>query len=70
MHAYARWSFRAGAPKLVTCFRPFLEYLASSDLSPKTIQKHVDKYGDYEDQQRSFDSICRKLRRFLTATDR
>ena len=29
--------------KLVACFRPFLEYLvASSDLSPKTIQKHVD----------------------------
>ena len=23
-------------------FRPFLEYLAASDLSPKTIQKHVD----------------------------
>lgn len=28
--------------KLVTCFRPFLEYLVCSDLSPKTIQKHVD----------------------------
>jgi hypothetical protein len=28
--------------KLVACFRPFLEYLAASDLSPKTIQKHVD----------------------------
>ena len=27
---------------LVACFRPFLEYLASSDLSRKTIQKHVD----------------------------
>ena len=27
--------------KLVACFRPFLE-LAASDLSPKTIQKHVD----------------------------
>lgn len=28
--------------KLVACFRPFLEYLvASADLSPKTIQKHV-----------------------------
>lgn len=24
------------------CFRPFLEYLASSELSTKTIQKHVD----------------------------
>src|SRR5215471_19006899 len=28
--------------KLVACFRPFLEHLISSDLSPKTIQKHVD----------------------------
>jgi hypothetical protein len=28
--------------KLVLCFRPFLEHLVSSDLSPKTIQKHVD----------------------------
>jgi hypothetical protein len=29
--------------KIVICFRPFLEHLVSSDLSPKTIQKHVDK---------------------------
>ena len=28
--------------KLVVCFRPFLDMLATSDLSPKTIQKHVD----------------------------
>jgi len=28
--------------KLVACFRPFLQALAISDLSPKTIQKHVD----------------------------
>ena len=28
--------------RLVTCFRPFLEQLVHSDLSPKTIQKHVD----------------------------
>jgi hypothetical protein len=28
--------------KLIVCFRPFLEALAASDLSPKTIQKHVD----------------------------
>src|SRR5580704_791376 len=29
--------------QLVACFRPFLEYLVrSADLSPKTIQKHVD----------------------------
>src|SRR5216683_2151636 len=28
--------------QLLTLFRPFLENLAASDLSPKTIQKHVD----------------------------
>ena len=92
--------------QLVACFRPFLEDLVASDLSPKTIQKHVDNlwalggeiirdlnetpslrrktieqllddrinddggpllYGvDSEEQQRSFDSTCRKLYRFLS----
>src|SRR5215813_7845000 len=91
--------------KLVICFRPFLEYLVSSDLSPKTIQKHVDNLwvlggeiirdlnqtpslrkvpveklladlvedggpllyrSDSEEQQRSFESACRKFCRFLT----
>jgi hypothetical protein len=28
--------------QLVTLFRPFLESLVASNLSPKTIQKHVD----------------------------
>lgn len=28
--------------KLVACFQPFVEHLACSDLSRKTIQKHVD----------------------------
>ena len=28
--------------QLVALFRPFLEQLAASALSPKTIQKHVD----------------------------
>ena len=28
--------------KLVTYLRPFLEHLVGTDLSPKTIQKHVD----------------------------
>jgi hypothetical protein len=92
--------------KLVACFRPFLEYLVTcADLSPKTMQKHVDNlwalggeiirdlnenpplrrknikqilfdvidddggpliYGvSSEQQQRSFDSTCRKLHRFL-----
>jgi hypothetical protein len=92
--------------KLVDRFRPFLEELVTSGLSPKTIQKHVDnlwalggeiirdlhedpslrrKSPDQildsrideeggpliyameseEDQQRSFDSTCRKLHRFL-----
>ena len=28
--------------QLVACFRPFIEHLASSSLSPKTIRRHVD----------------------------
>jgi len=28
--------------QLLVLFRPFLEHLAASDLSPKTIQKHID----------------------------
>jgi hypothetical protein len=96
--------------KLVSCLRPFLEDLVASDLSPKTIQKHVDNlwalggelirdlnenpslrrktieqiladrideeggpliYGiDSEEQQRSFDSTCRKLHRFLSQPPR
>jgi hypothetical protein len=97
--------------KLVACFRPFLEGLvASGELSPKSIQKHVDNlwalggeiiqdlnqnpslrrkpieqilddridadggpllYGiDSEEQQRSFDSTCRKLHRFLSQSPR
>jgi hypothetical protein len=93
---------------LVACFRPFLKYLTASELSPKTIQKHVDNmwalggefirdlndnpalrkrpvdqilfelieyggsllYHGEEDQQRSFDSTCRKFRRFLADTAR
>lgn len=94
--------------QLIALFRPFLESLAASDLSSKTIQKHVDNvwalggefiralhndsslrkkpldlvlrrmieyggpllYHGGEDQQRSFDSTCRTLRRFLTETAR
>jgi hypothetical protein len=92
--------------QLLELFRPFLESLAVSDLSPKTVQKHIDNmwalggefirdlhndpllrkkpvdrvllemiqhggpllYHGGEDQQRSFDSTCRKFRRFLTVT--
>jgi hypothetical protein len=92
--------------QLLTLFRPFLEHLAASSLSPATIQKHVDNmwvlggefirelhsdsslrkqsvervlsgmiegggpllYHGGEDQQRSFDSTCRKFRRFLSET--
>jgi hypothetical protein len=97
--------------KLVACFRPFLEELVASDLSPKTIQKHVDNVwalgGEIirdlheqpslrrkgieqvladrideeggplvyameseEDQQRSLDSTCKKLHRFLSRSAR
>jgi hypothetical protein len=94
---------------LVACFRPFLEHLVSSDLSPKTIQKHVDNmwvlggeiirdlnedpplrklpverllhdaidadggpliHNGSEEEQRSFDSTCRRFHRFLTHTAR
>ena len=99
----------APGEQLIALFRPFLECLAASDLSPKTIQKHVDNlwllggefirdlnydpslrkkpadvvlrrmiesdggpllYHGGEDEQRSFDSTCRKLRRFFTETAR
>ena len=97
--------------KLVACFQPFLEGLVASDLSPKTIQKHVDNLWalggaiirdlhedpslrrkpieqiladriddeggplvyameSEEDQQRAFDSTCRKLHRFLSQSSR
>jgi hypothetical protein len=94
--------------QLLAVFRPFLEHLAASNLSPKTIQNHVDnmwalggefirdlhhdpslrkkpvnqvliemiEYGGLllhhggEDQQRSFDSTCRKFRKFLAETAR
>jgi hypothetical protein len=99
----------APGEQLIALFRPFLQYLAASHLSPKTIQKHVDNlwllggefirdlnydpslrkkpvdvvlrrmiefdggpllYHGGEDEQRSFDSTCRKLRRFFTETAR
>jgi len=91
--------------QLLTCFRPFIEYLASQHLSPKTIRRHVDNvwllggeiirdlhydpalrkraadwllrsvlhedggpliHNGSEEEQRSFDSTCRKLHRFLS----
>jgi hypothetical protein len=91
--------------QLLACFRPFIEDLASSSLSPKTIRKHVDNlwmlggeiirdlnqdpslrkvaadrllsdaihadggpliHNGSEEVQRSFDSTCRKLHRFLS----
>jgi len=93
--------------RLVASFRPFLEDLVSSDLSPKSIQKHVDNlwalggeiirdlnadpslrkrpmdrllqdlvdaeggplmHNGSEEAQRSLDSTCRRLHRFLTHT--
>jgi len=91
--------------ELVANLRPFIEHLASSSLSPKTIRRHVDnlwllggeiirdlnydpslrqmaadrllrnvihQYGGplihngSEEEQRSLDSTCRKLHRFLS----
>src|SRR5216684_5545857 len=90
--------------ELVANLRPFIEQLASSSLTPKTIRRHVDNlwllggeiirdlnydpclrkvaaekllrsvihedggplvHNGSEDEQRSFDSTCRKLRGFL-----
>ena len=95
--------------QLLACFRPFIEHLASSSLSPKTIRTHMDNlwllggeiirdlnddpslrkvpadrrlgdvlhddggpliYNGSEDMQRSFDSTCRKLHRFLSQPQR
>jgi hypothetical protein len=91
--------------QILACLRPFIEHLASSTLSPKTIRRHVDNlwvlggeiirdlhydpslrklaadrllrdavhedggplvHNGSEEEQRSFDSTCRKLHRFLT----
>ena len=95
--------------QLLACFRPFIEHLASSTLSRKTIRRHVDHlwmlggeiirglhydpslrkmpadrllrnvihedggplvHNGSEEQQRSFDSTCRKFHRFLTQSQR
>ena len=95
--------------ELVANLRPFIEHLASSSLSPKTIRRHVDnlwllggeiirdlnydpslrkmaadrllrnvihQYGGplihngSEEEQRSLDSTCRKLHRFLSQPER
>jgi hypothetical protein len=95
--------------ELVTCLRPFIEHLASSSLSPKTIRRHVDNlwvlggeiirdlnytpslrkvaaerllrdvvhvdggpliHNGSEEEQRSLDSTCRKLHRFLSQPQR
>lgn len=90
--------------QLLPYFRRFIEHLAASSLSPKTIRNHVDNlwslggeiirdlhydktlrklpaerllrqsvhelggpaiHNGSDEQQRSFDSTCRKLHRFL-----
>jgi hypothetical protein len=91
---------------LVARFRPFLEYLVGTNLSRKTIRRHIDNLWvlggeiirdlnetpslrqvpmerllndvideeggplihncDSEEEQRSFDTTCRKLHRYLT----
>ena len=95
--------------KLVERFTPFLMHLATSELSKRTIQRHIDNmwvlggeiirdlnedpslrkvaaekllrnvvhedggpliHNGWEDEQRSFDSTCRKFHRFLTQSER
>ena len=50
--------------ELVTSFRPFLEHLVGSDLSPKTIQSHVDNLwllGGEIIRDLNYDPSLRKL---------
>lgn len=93
--------------QLLTCLRPFIEQLATTNLTSKTIRRHIDNlwllggeiirdlhedpswrrvamekllrrvvhedggpliHHGSEDVQRSFDSTCRKLHRFLSQT--
>src|ERR1041385_8511869 len=42
LHKGPKASYLPPGAELVACFRPFVEHLVGSDLSPKTIQKHVD----------------------------
>src|ERR1700732_5369018 len=54
--------------ELVACLRPFIEHLASSSLSPKTIRQHVDNLwmlGGEIIRDLNYDPSLRKL-----ATDR
>jgi hypothetical protein len=49
--------------QLIALFRPFLEHLAASNLSPKTIQKHVDNMwalGGEFIRDLNYDSSLRK----------
>jgi len=50
--------------ELVACFRPFIEHLASSSLSPKTIRRHVDNLwllGGEIIRDLNYDPSLRKL---------
>ena len=99
----------AAREQLLTCLRPFIEQLATTSLTPKTIRRHIDNlwllggeiirdlhedpslrrvalprllrdvvhedggpliHNGSENEQRSFDSTCRKLHRFLSQTQR
>jgi hypothetical protein len=50
--------------ELLVCLRPFLEHLAASSLSPKTIRRHVDNVwllGGEIIRHLHYDSTLRKL---------
>lgn len=50
--------------ELVACFRPFIEHLAVSSLSPKTIRRHVDNLwllGGEIIRDLNFDPSLRRL---------
>jgi hypothetical protein len=50
--------------ELVACLRPFIEHLASSSLSPKTIRQHVDNLwtlGGEIIRDLNYDAFQRKM---------
>ena len=50
--------------ELVACFRPFIEHLAISSLSPKTIRRHIDNLwllGGEIIRDLNYDSALRKI---------
>ena len=48
----------APGEELLALFRPFIEHLASSGLSPKTIRRHVDNVWRYTRRDKEVQNGC------------